>query len=256
MDTYKTLLLGGGTRTLLQDGCTRTLSGADPGILVFDMKNEEDESLQVWTKQVFASGQKPTQVTAMYDNWSKTYEENLGEGKYRAHIIAVDEVVRLVPEEQRRQVRVLDVGAGTGWVGTELLKLGFKNLDALEPSEGMMNQLKSTGIYTLKYQEFLGLGQNTIPSDTYDVVVVSGAMCEGHVPVRGIDDMVRVTKPGGLVVISMRLEFLETVEEYRNRLEPHMNQLEQKGVWHKVARTVVPGYYCGKEGVVFSYRVV
>lgn len=37
--------------------------------------------------------------------------------------------------------------------------------------------------------------------DTYDVVVIVGGMGEGHVPMRGVDDMIRITKPGGITDI-------------------------------------------------------
>lgn len=33
----------------------------------------------------------------------------------------------------------------------------------MEPAEEMMKILKDTGIYSIKYQEFLGSGQNTVP---------------------------------------------------------------------------------------------
>lgn len=32
----------------------------------------------------------------------------------------------------------------------------------------------------------------------------------------------------------MRLEFLNTVEEYKGKLEPYMDQLEKQGLWEKV----------------------
>nr|XP_053649924.1 methyltransferase-like protein 27 [Cherax quadricarinatus] len=180
----------------------------------------------------------------------------MGDGIYRGHIIAAEEVSRVIPEEYRQKVRVLDVAAGTGLVGHQLYERGFRNIDALEPSEGMMRILKDTDIYTFKYQEFIGMGQNTVPQDTYDVVVIAGGMGEGHVPVQGIDDMIRFSKPGGLVIIVMRLEFLWTVEEYKEKLEAHMDYLEEKGKWRKEMRKVVPNNFFDKAGVVFIYRVL
>ncbi|XP_053637668.2 uncharacterized protein [Cherax quadricarinatus] len=109
----------------------------------------------------------------------------------------------MVPEKKRQQVRVLDVAAGTGLVGCHLHKKGFTNIDALEPSEGMMNILKKTGVYTLKYQEFIGTGHSTVPK-------------------------------GGLVVILMRLEFFLTHDEYKDKMENFMDRLEKTNVWRKV----------------------
>lgn len=205
--------------------------------------------------QVFTPGQDSSVVIASYDDWSQTYEQSLGDGRYRSHIIAAEEVTRMVPKERRQLVRVLDVAAGTGWVGRELHKNGFTNMDALEPSTGMMNILKDSGIYKIKYQELIGVGENTVPQDAYDVVVISGGMGDGHVPVSGIDDMIRFAKPGGLVIIVMRLEFVSTAEVFKDKLEPYMDHLEQEGKWRKEARKVVPNYFLDKDGVVFTYRV-
>lgn len=49
----------------------------------------------------------------------------LEKGRYNAPSLAVKEVVKMVPEEQRQSVKILDVAAGTGWVGRELSKKGF-----------------------------------------------------------------------------------------------------------------------------------
>ncbi|XP_069177002.1 guanine nucleotide exchange factor subunit RIC1-like, partial [Procambarus clarkii] len=50
----------------------------------------------------------------------------------------------------------------TGAVGLELHKKGFTNIDALEPSEGMLNILKRTEVYSLTYQEFISQNPTTI----------------------------------------------------------------------------------------------
>lgn len=40
-------------------------------------------------------------------------------------------------------------------------------------------------------------------------------------------------------MIVMRLEYLDCVEEYKNRLEPHMDLLQQQGWWRKVSKCFV-----------------
>lgn len=46
-----------------------------------------------------------------------------------------------------KNARILDVGAGTGLVGEYLKKRGFCNLDALEPSLGMLEVAKTKNVY-------------------------------------------------------------------------------------------------------------
>lgn len=47
---------------------------------------------------------------------------------------------------------------------TFLLSHLHRNIDALEPSEGMIKRLKDTSAYDLKYQEFIGHGGCTVPA--------------------------------------------------------------------------------------------
>ncbi|XP_066986485.1 uncharacterized protein [Macrobrachium rosenbergii] len=119
----------------------------------------------------------------------------------------------------------------------------------------MMKLLETTGVYTKNYSEFLGDGANSVPSDAYDVLVCSGGMMEGHIPLKGIDDMIRVTKPGGLIIIVMRAEFLHEVEEFKG-LEHYFDSLQEKGCLTKVEVKRVPNYVTGKDGIIFTYRVL
>lgn len=204
----------------------------------------------------FTPGLSKTQVITNYTDWAQTYNKTLCSGRYNGPEIAAAEVAARIPEERRQHVRIIDIAAGTGKVGVELSKKGFTIIDALEPSEGMLDVLRETGVYSTKYQEFLGIGQNSVPDDTYDVLTIVGGMGEGHVPVQGVDDMIRITKPGGLVIIVMREEYLYEVNEYKDRLVPHMDFLQQKGYWTKVEMKTISNYAFGKDGIVFTYRVL
>ncbi|XP_050724488.1 demethylmenaquinone methyltransferase-like isoform X7 [Eriocheir sinensis] len=210
-------------------------------------------------ENVHRSGVTPEEMAAGYDEWSENYEEMMiWKGGYRGPAITLEEALRWVPPERRAKARVLDVAAGTGCVGRELHREGFshshRHIDAVDPSEGMMKQ-RETGIYTNDFLEFIGSGHSTVPKDTYDLVVTSGGMGEGHIPLSGLDDLVRVAKNGGFVIIVMRHEFLQTVPSYKDKLEPYMDQLEADGKWKKVERRIVPNYFCDKEGLVFVFRI-
>ena len=97
-------------------------------------------------------------------------------------------------------VRILDVAAGTGLVGVELAKLGFKNIDALDYSQEMLDLAKEKGPirqnYKTKYHNVLLPGcyqnyicapfGNTIPDGmkarSYDCVIMLGGFAAGHLP--------------------------------------------------------------------------
>ncbi|XP_069172830.1 methyltransferase-like protein 27 [Procambarus clarkii] len=219
-------------------------------------KSEMDQMALKMMDKVFKPGQDPLQVIAVYNEWCKTYEETMGDGRFNGPIIAAEHVAEMIPEDRRQHVRILDIAAaGTGAVGRELHKKGFTNIDALDPSEGMLNILRDKGVYKITYQEFISQNPTTIPQDTYDVVVTCGGMGESHLPVQGINEFIRVVKPGGLVIILMLMKRLLEVEAYKDKLEPHMDHLEQQGLWHKKGRKVVPNFTFGDDGIVFIYRV-
>ncbi|XP_050724580.1 uncharacterized protein LOC127002542 isoform X3 [Eriocheir sinensis] len=154
-----------------------------------------DVAMRVIAK-VHRPGVTPEEMVVGYNEWSENYEEMMiWKGGYRGPAITLEEALRWVPPERRAKARVLDVAAGTGCVGRELHREGFRHIDAVDPSEGMMKQ-RETGIYTNDFLEFIGSGHSTVPKDTYDLVVTSGGMGEGHISHSGLDDVVRVAKNG------------------------------------------------------------
>lgn len=224
------------------------------GVSDFD-NMADDKCYGVHFERSTQPGVTPVEVATNYSEWSKTYDTDVSQ-VYRGAEIATEEVLNRIPEDKRQHLKIMDIAAGTGRVGLILKEKGFRNFDALEPSEGMMNKLKATGIYSKTYLEFVGVGQNSIPDDTYDLVIVAGGMLQGHIPVKGIDDMARIAKPGGLVIISMRKAFLQDVAEYKDRLVPHIDLLEKQGKWSKVEVKTVPNYSTGNEGIIFTYKVL
>ncbi|XP_068223686.1 methyltransferase-like protein 27 [Palaemon carinicauda] len=218
--------------------------------------SEADRLAYIKNYDFFEAGRSHSQVIKDYAEWAKTYDNTLTQGNYNAPVLAADEAALRVPQDSRQSVRVLDVAAGTGRVGLELRSRGFKLLDALDACEGMLEILKGKGIYSKTYLESLGGGSSSVPGGTYDIVLVAGGMLEGHIPVKGVDDMIRFAKPGGLVIIVMREEYLHEVQEYRDRLVPHMESLQKEGKWTKVEVKKVPDYFFGKEGIIFTYKVL
>jgi SAM-dependent methyltransferase len=118
--------------------------------------------------------------------------------------------------------KILDVGAGTGrklkvsllnininelnkgLVGEFLHKNGFKNMDALEPSNGMLSKLKPKNIYDNIFFEGIKQNQNTsFVSSSYDVILTCGTIGEGYLPIESISELVRIAKPDGYIMLMM-----------------------------------------------------
>ncbi|XP_076064403.1 methyltransferase-like protein 27 [Oratosquilla oratoria] len=200
------------------------------------------------------TGESATDTADRYSVWGPTYDKDL-EGNYRGHIYSADVVAEVVPEDRRSTCRVLDMAAGTGKVGVELALRGFKKLEALEPAGGMLEVLKTTQVYSRIFQEYVGHGNNTVPSDYYDVVVTCGSLVKGHVPKEGVEDFLRAAKPGGFVVIVMRKSYVEKGGDFED-FDDYLSTLEERGLCNKVSRKVFPNYYFNHDGMAYVYKVV
>jgi len=218
----------------------------------------EDATIYLKNYKAHRTGIAHEEMVQVYTEWANDYDHDVCPGRYNGPEIAAQFMGEHYPLEGGRQgVLVLDVAAGTGRVGHELHKIGFRQIDALEPSSGMLKLLRERKIYGKTFESAIGYNQiKGIETDAYDALVIAGGMGEGHIPVQAADEMIRIVKPGGMVLIVMREEYLSYVKEYAETLEPYMNRLEKKGAWRQVGRNVVPEYSFNKNGVVFSYEVL
>ena len=60
---------------------------------------------------------------------------------------------------------------------------------------------------------------------------------------------------GGHIAIATRLAYVSNIDEYKDKLEPLMDKLEQQGKWKKVERRIFKRFFLDKEGILWKYRV-
>ncbi|XP_046575591.1 uncharacterized protein LOC124283642 [Haliotis rubra] len=68
-------------------------------------------------------------------------------------------IAKLFPSN-RNEVYILDVSAGTGLCADKVYSQGFLKIDALEPSNEMLDEARKKGIYSRYFVD--GLGENTL----------------------------------------------------------------------------------------------
>ena len=140
----------------------------------------------------------PADNIKLYSVWAETYDMDfINEMQYQLHFSVADEFILNGGEGL-----VLDVGAGTGALAQALLQKGKFSIEATDISEEMLEIAKSKNIYK---RSFLSDLTKEVPVDNsfYDGVVSSGTFTHGHVGPSSIRELVRVTKPGGLITISV-----------------------------------------------------
>lgn len=141
-----------------------------------------------------------TELQQRYDQWAADYDSDLEKDfGWSAPALAAGVFEKYVPTS----ARVLDAGAGTGLVGVALKEKGYGSIVAMDLSQGMLAEARKTGAYESCDQMVMGetLGYET---DSFDAVISVGVFTVGHVPPSGLDDLVRVVKPGGHIVYSLR----------------------------------------------------
>ena len=140
----------------------------------------------------------PSDNIKLYSVWAETYDAGfIDEMQYKLHFSVADEFVF-----NGGKGLILDVGAGTGALAEALLQKRKFIVEATDISAEMLEIAKSKNIYT---RSFLSDLTGEIPADdnTYDGVVSSGTFTHGHVGPGAMRELVRVTKPGGLITISV-----------------------------------------------------
>ncbi len=140
------------------------------------------------------------ELSDRYDQWAKDYDADLDEefgwlGPQRA----VDFFVQYVP----KQARILDAGAGTGLVGALLAREGYSDMVAMDLSPGMLEEARKKNAYNDFHQMVMGEPLD-YATDSFDAVVSVGVLTVGHAPASSFDELIRITKPGGHIVFSLR----------------------------------------------------
>lgn len=91
--------------------------------------------------------------------------------------------------------------------------------------------------------------------DSYDAVISAGAFAlEGHIQAGGLYEFIRVAKPGGLILITFRNEFLDIYKEFTRKLNKIIDDYEKDGRLQTIVRCVYPEYLIGKEGIMFVLK--
>ncbi|XP_069730101.1 methyltransferase-like protein 27 isoform X2 [Phaenicophaeus curvirostris] len=171
------------------------------------------------------------ELLRLYDEWAARYEEDVAALQYRAPALAASALAAAV-RGPPGAARVLDVGCGTGLVARELQRHGFSWLDGVDGSAEMLCRARASRLYRELWRCILGSEPLPVPTGHYDVVIVVGALGEGQVPSAAVTELLRVTRPGGLLCMTTRSN--PSNLRYKAKLEATLERLENQGAWEKV----------------------
>ena len=143
------------------------------------------------------------EVAKYWDEGSKEYDTYPGHGmggddEKEAWLKFLKEII---PEGTKK---VLDVGCGTGFLTVLLAELGY-TVKGIDLSEGMQAEAKrkiSEGGFEDRVTFEICDAENTNePDDSYDLVINRHLLWTLPHPYEAVDEWIRVTKPGGCVIV-------------------------------------------------------
>ena len=174
------------------------------------------------------SSQNDQELEERYDQWAADYEADVeGDFGWISPQRTSETFARHVPQE----ATILDAGAGTGLVGQCLYGLGYRNLTAMDLSQGMLEIARNKNVYQAFDQ--MAMGQRLDYSDDqFDATVVVGVFTEGHAKASSMDELVRVTKSGGHIVFSLKTDVYS-----EQGFKEKQDALESAGQWKLVEVT-------------------
>lgn len=196
------------------------------------------------------SSKDSDELAERYDDWAQSYDQELEEdyGWQIPRLIA-DELSRFTPKSGR----ILDAGAGTGLVGQYLGSLGYTDLVAMDLSNEMLGKAREKGVYMEFHQMDMSKTLD-YPDDSFDAVVCAGVLTFSHAPAKSLYEMVRVTKPGGHILYSLRTDAYESMG-----FEDITRELESGGKWQLVEKTGHQSFTRKEQEVIHDiwvYRVL
>ncbi|MGB5816945.1 MAG: class I SAM-dependent methyltransferase [Thermoanaerobaculia bacterium] len=176
------------------------------------------------------------QVVAMYESHPfPSYADKFRKTAEEMHL-----KMRLlgIPEEEYKDRQILDCGCGTGefscWYAAQGNQVTAVDLSApsLENAKAYAEQYDLSDRVDFVRMSVLDLD---FPDDTFDLVYSYGVLHHTPDPLRGLENMVRVCKPGGIVVVSVYSRYSRFIHRQKQRLINRIagDDIEKRFKWGK-----------------------
>ena len=165
------------------------------------------------------------EVMKYYDEWgiNNKYDQDMVEWDYTGPKETVDTFKKYA---NNKEIKIYDAGCGTGLVGVELKKCGYRNFDGADLSQKLLDLVPKDLYQNLSKVD---LNQSLdIKDNEYEAVLCVGTFTFGHVRPPAIDEFIRITKNKGLICFTINEGIYE---EYG--FDKKINELTEKNLWKK-----------------------
>lgn len=196
------------------------------------------------------SAQTDDQRRAAYDAWASDYDRDVLSFGIRLPFVAAAVFAKNVDTTAKP---ILDAACGTG-MHTEPLRLaGYNGFIGVDISDAMLALAAQKNIYDQLLR--MPLDRLDYDDNHFAHAYCIGALAPGHASAESLDELQRVTAPGGLVIFSTHAHENERTEIYHHR----RRELEENGLWRLTDETEpfvsMPGGDEAIKHAIYVYRI-
>ena len=143
---------------------------------------------------------KTDEVMKYYDEWGEEnkYDKDMVDWNYTGPKETTEVFIKY---NKDKEAKIYDAGCGTGLVGVELKKYGYKNFFGADLSQKLLN-LVPKNLYQKLDKVDLNKPINET-DNTFDAVMCVGTFTFGHVKPPALDEFIRITKNKGLICFTI-----------------------------------------------------
>lgn len=142
---------------------------------------------------------------ALYDNWSASYEDEIGKNGYATPARCAEALASFAPD---KTLPLLDFGCGTGLAGLALKLAGFGVIDGVDLSPQMLDQARAKDIY----RQLTQIEPDAELSGEYALFSAVGVIGAGAAPISTLDTLMHALPSDGLLVFSFNDHALDDPE--------------------------------------------
>lgn len=142
---------------------------------------------------------------ALYDNWSASYEDEIGKNGYATPARCAEALASFAPD---KALPLLDFGCGTGLAGLALKLAGFDIIDGIDLSSQMLDQARAKGIY----RQLTQIESDAELGGEYSLISAVGVIGAGAAPISTLDTLMHALPSDGLLVFSFNDHTLDEPE--------------------------------------------
>lgn len=157
-------------------------------------------SEQMLSRAYALRGNDLNETLKLYADWAETYDQTMLDGL--AYLSPQQIATLAAMTEPRRNVRVLDVGCGTGLLANSMRARGFNQIDGLDCSAPMLAVAQREGRINEAFLRDLN-EKLEMSAECYDLLVSTETFTHGHVGAGCLPELLTLLVPGGRLICTV-----------------------------------------------------